>query len=167
MRDISLRSTIGYGKEKSLTFEVSMDSEDFRKNLKFKTNSSQSFISPVKLIESRVESCRSSEKSLQEGSLVLECSYCLNHKKKADILAEKYAKLEEQYNVKVQAIKDLTGKCDFMAREKAELCQKLERAIESMQLKEEEFFRAREELTMRIESYKKDAMRLTENIKYN
>jgi hypothetical protein len=59
-----------------------MDSGDFSKNWKFKTNSSKSIIPVSKLSDSR----RSSEKSIKEGSLMIECSYCENHKKKADIL---------------------------------------------------------------------------------
>jgi hypothetical protein len=162
-QDTSFRGSYVYGKEKTTAFDISLGSEDLRKSWKFKTNSAQSFTSPVKL---PTESGRSSEKSLHDGSLI-ECGYCLNHKKKADILAEKCFKLEEQLNSKVQALRELTGKCDHLMREKSELCQKLEKAIEKLQAKDEEFFRMREELTMRVDACKKDVIRLTENIKYN
>lgn len=66
-----------------------MESEDFHRNWKIKTNSSQSFITPAKANETR----RSSERSIQDSSLAVECGYCLTHKKKADILTEKCMKL--------------------------------------------------------------------------
>lgn len=43
----------------------------------------------------------------------------------------------------------------------------MEANIEKLQIKEMEFFRMREDLTQRVDSYKKEIIRLTEANKYS
>lgn len=41
---------------------------------------------------------------------MVECGYCKNNKEMTDIMCEKYRKLEEQFSIKNEKIKDLTNK---------------------------------------------------------